>query len=81
MKDRVGQMWDLGEKIEWKHIALGTKPQRHRILVVESEDKGNGRTMQKFYYLRDDGHKRAYGEDLEYGDFPWENRSERTRVA
>jgi hypothetical protein len=74
-------MWDLEEKIEWEHIALKKTVTRHRILVVESEDRGNGRTMQKFYYLKADGRKGAYGEDLEYGDFPWENRSERTRVA
>jgi len=81
VNNRVGQMWDLGEKIDWGHIALKKPVSRHRILVIESEDKGNGRTLQKFYHIRSDGQKGAYGETIEYHDLPWELRKERTRVA
>lgn len=81
MIDRTGQLWDLGEKLEWGHIAMGKSPARHRILVVESKDLGNDRTLQKFYHLDRNGNKAAYGEDTEYGDLPWEHRKERTRVA
>ena len=81
MIDRTGQLWDLGEKIEWGHIATGKPISRHRILIVESKDLDNGRTLQKFYHLDKTGNKAAYGEDTEYSDFPWEQRKERTRIA
>ncbi len=80
MIDRVGQLWDLGEDLEWKHIATKSTPSRYRILVTESIDMGNGRTRQKFVYIKN-GQRDASGDDTEYADLPWEHRKERTRVA
>jgi hypothetical protein len=80
MKDRVGQYWQLGRGDESRvdHFAPSVP---YRILVVESIDKGNGRTLQRYIYFYPDGKRGGSGEDTEYADFPWEIRSERSRLG
>lgn len=71
MMDRVGQLWEIGDS-----KSVGPD----RLLVTKSDDLDNGRTRQHYIFFKGDK-KAGTGDDIEYGDFPWENRSERRRLA
>lgn len=75
MRDRIGEMWQLSIK-----DSVGNFFPTHRILVTRSEDVGNGRTRQHFVYFKDMKFE-GKGDDIEYADFPWEDRQERKRIA
>lgn len=78
MMDRVGQFWQLGLNETRSHFVNVT---RCRILVTESIDKGNDRTLQRYVYFLPDGKRGGTGEDTEYSDLPWEQRRCRARIA
>jgi hypothetical protein len=77
VRNRIGELWFLGTPSDWK----SPKHSQYCILVTESIEKGNGRTLQRYIYFRPDKTKGGSGEDTEYSDLPWEHRKERTRLG